>query len=193
MSSTRLLLEHDSVCQTLVRTDHAWLSHTSLDLLRHDVVYAVRTVVRDAAGSVRVEEREMGVIFQLFPDHPRVPPLVICQQDDVFNSHVHDVRRGDPPLAIVCLGTFHAERRLGDWIEAAWDVLAWRRIATDHPLNPEAAAWARLEGATPGRFPVDPREFARPRRSRARAGGAAQPPADPAASGLRIVSPWRRS
>jgi hypothetical protein len=193
MTSTRLLLEHESVCQTLVRTDHAWLSRTSLDLLRHDVVYAVRTVVRDAAGSVRVEEREVGVIFQLFPDHPRVPPLVICQQEDVFNSHVHDVRRGDPPLSLVCMGTFHAERRLGDWIEAVWDVLAWRRIAADHPLNPEAAEWARLEGATPGRFPVDPREFARPRRARARPESAPQESGGAAASGLRILSPWRPS
>jgi hypothetical protein len=189
--TTRLLIEHESVCQTLVRTDHAWLARSTLDLLRHDVVYAVRTVVRDPAGRVREEEREVGVVFQLSPEHPRVPPLVICQQDDLFNTHIHDVRRGDPPVAIMCMGTFHEERRLGDWVEAVWDVLAWRRIASDHPMNPEAAAWARLEGARPGRWPVDPREFARPRRPGARPEPAPQRPDDDPAPGLRILTPWR--
>ena len=191
--STRLLLEHESVCQTLLHTDHAWLARTSLDLLRHDVVYAVRTVVRDGAGRVREEEREVAIVFQLFPDHPRVAPLVICQQDDVFNTHIHDVRRGDPPVSVVCMGTFHAERRLGDWVEAVWDVLAWRRIASDHPLNPEAAAWARSQSGDPGRWPVDPREFARPRRSRALPAASAQKPDGPAPARLRILSPWRSS
>jgi hypothetical protein len=187
--STRLLLEHESVCQTLVRTDHAWLIRTSLDLLRHDVVYAVRTVARDAAGRIREEDLEVGVIFQLHPDHPRVAPLVICQRNDVYNTHIHDVARGDPPFAAVCMGTFFAEQRLGDWIAGVWDVLRWARIATDHPLNPEAAAWARRESATPGRFPVDPRRWSR--RTPPASAMPAEASAEPGA--LRIVSPWRPS
>lgn len=185
MSSTRLLLEHESICRALVRTDHVWLMRTSLDLLRHDLVYAVRTLVRDADGRVREEEREVGIMFLLHPEHPAVQPLVVAQCDDLFHPHAHDPRHGDPPFAVICMGIYRPTQRLADWVQALWDILRWSRTAPDHPLNPEAAAFARLESGK-GRFPTDPREFARPRRPSAGAGV-------PETPGLRIVSPWRSS
>jgi hypothetical protein len=189
--STRLELEHESVVETLRRTDHAWLERTSPDLRRHDVVYAVRTIVRDRAGRIREEEREVGVIFELDPEHhPRVPPLVVCRSLDLFHPNIADGRWS--PAAVVCMGSFLAQQRLGDWVVGTWDILRWGRLATDHALNAEAAAWARLELGTPDRFPVDRREFARPRRR--------TPPADAAHPAIRmeparqrIVSPWRWS
>lgn len=193
MSERRLLLEHESLCETLVRSDHVWLARTSLDLRRHELFYAVRTVVRDATGFVREEDRELGMIFELHPMHPKIPPLVVCQSDELFHPNVHDPRRGDPPFAIVCMGTFHAQLRLGDWVVGLWDLLSWRRRATDHPLNPDAAAWARLQGASPRRFPTDSREFSRPRRpgSPQEETALTQGPAGP--PGLRLVSPWRHA
>jgi hypothetical protein len=186
MSHARLVLEHESVLQTLALTDLAWLAYTSSDLLHHRVIYEVRTLLKDAAGLVREAEVEVAADFHLHADHPRIAPLVVLERSDVHAPNVHDVARGEPPFAAVCLGEFPAEQRLGSWIEAAWRVLAWQRMGLAHSLNPEAAALAIRRGPEP----VDPRSFVRARRAPgSRLIGAGEGSEEPA--GLRFTSGWR--
>jgi hypothetical protein len=186
MSHARLVLEHESVLRTLALTDLAWLAHTSPDLLHHRVVYEVRTLVKDAAGLVREAELEVAAAFHLHPDHPRCAPLVVVERNDLHHPNCHFPARGEPPFAAVCLGEYPAERRLGEWVQALWEVLAWQRVGLAHGLNPEAAAFALTRGPSP----VDPRSFVRVRRARGSgvpvAGEGSEEPA-----GLRFTSGWR--
>ncbi len=184
--STRLGLEAESVRQTLALTDLAWLAYTSPDLLQHQVVYEVRTLVKDAAGLVHEVELEVGASFHLHREHPRIAPLVVVELPGIFCPNVHDPRRGEPPFAAACLGEYPAQRRLGDWAIALFEVLAWQRVGTAHGLNPEAVAYACRRGPVP----VDPRPFVRARRPRGAAAGAgAREAGEPA--GLRFLSQWR--
>jgi hypothetical protein len=187
MSNARLELEHESVRRTLALTDLAWLAHTTPDLLHYRLIYEVRTLVKDPAGLVREAEIEVGASFHLHPDHPRVAPLVVIERSGIFHPNCHDPARGDPPFAAVCLGEFPAQRRLGDWALALFEVLAWQRVGTAHGLNAEAAAYA----CTRGPSPVDPRPFVRARRPR----GSAAPGAGTQEAGetacLRFLSQWR--
>jgi hypothetical protein len=185
MSHARLALEHDSVVRTLALTDLAWLADTSPDLLHHRVLYEVRTLVKDGAGLVREAELEVAAAFHLHPEHPRIAPLVVLEKT-TYHPNVHDPARGEPPFAAVCLGEYPAERRLGDWVVALWEVLAWQRVGLAHGLNPEAAAFARTRSAEP----VDPRSFLRVRRARGPGAGGGGSQAEETA-GVRFLSGWR--
>ena len=186
MSHARLVLEHESVLRTLALTDLAYLAHTSPDLRHHRVVYEVRSMLKDAAGLVREAEVEVAADFHLHADHPRIAPLVVLERSDVHAPNVHDPARGEPPFAAVCLGEYSAERRLGEWCEALWQVLAWQRVGLAHGLNPEAATLAIRRGPVP----VDPRSFVRARRARgSRPTGAGEGSEEP--GGLRFTSGWR--
>src|SRR5262249_59190738 len=129
---------------------------------------------------------QIPVLYELAADHPAHPPVVIAGRTDLFNPHVHDVDDGCglPPLAFICLGAFSPTMTVADLVVATFRVLAWARIAADHPFNAAAAAWARLE-MTSGRFPIDRRGFFDAGSAALRLGAA--PIAGTAAQGLRLV------
>lgn len=162
--SPRLAVERQAVEQTLERTWLARMRHVRSDGRSYEIVFDVRTVVRGGDRVVRVEQRNVPVLFELAPDHPAVAPIVIAGADDLFNPNINDPRlRPDlPPLPFVCLGTFHPQQRIADWVYATHRLLAFDLLAADHPFNPEAADWARREIGR-GRFPTDSRPFFRAR------------------------------
>lgn len=159
----RLAVEEAAVHALLGRTSRAWLARLSLGGTAYEIVYDVHTVVRDDAGIVREERRDVPVLFDLALEHPRVPPVVVAGLPDLFNPHIHDPRRASPlpPLPIVCLGRFRPEFRVADWVAATYYLLGWSRIAVSEWLNPEAAAWARQHMHS-GRLPIERRPFIDP-------------------------------
>ncbi len=158
--NARLALERDAVQRILPRTERAFLRRIAADARAYEIVFEVRTLVCDDRGVIREEARSVPVLYDLAADHPRRNPVVIAAHADLFNTHIHDPRDGCnlPPLPFICLGGFSASMTIADWIVATFYVLAWERIAADHPMNCEAAAWARLEMGR-GRFPIDRGEF----------------------------------
>jgi len=132
----------------------------SLGGTAYEISYDVHTLVRDDAGIVREELRTVPVLFDLALDHPRVAPVVVAGQGDLFNPHIHDPRQPSPlpPIPLVCLGRFRPERRVADWVAATYYLLGWARIAVSEWLNPEAAAWGRKHMHS-GRLPIERRPF----------------------------------
>ena len=157
--NARLTMEREALQRTLDRSGHASLGRVTPDGRAYEVLFDVRTLIR-GDGPIREEALIVPVLYQLAVDHPTTPPLVIAGRTDLFNIHVHDVRDGCPlpALAFVCLGLFQPALTVADWVVATFSVLAWARLAADHPLNPEAAAFARREMAR-RRFPIDARPF----------------------------------
>lgn len=158
--NARLARERDAVQRILARTERAFVRRIASNARAYEIVFDVRTLVRDDRGVIRAEARSVPVLYDLAADHPHHNPIVIAAHTDLFNTHVHDPRDGCdlPPLAFICLGRFSPAMTIADWMVATYDVLAWARIAADHPLNHAAAAWARLEIGR-GRFPTDSRGF----------------------------------
>jgi len=159
--SARLIVERDAVEALLERPCRARLAGVSADLQRYDLLFDVRTLVRGDDVVIREEERLVPVTYLLAPDHPFISPIVVAGAGDLWNTHVHDPRTPGtslPPIPMMCLGGFAPDRRLADWVTATYYVLGWARIATDHAVNREAAAWARREMAS-GRFPIETRPF----------------------------------
>jgi hypothetical protein len=152
-------MERDVVERAIASSPRARLCRASDDGRVYDVEFDVCTLVRDDTGRVYREERRVRVLYELHPQHPLRNPVVFARDIDLYNAHVNDPRAPGPlpPIPLICMGEFQPWMRLADWIEATYDVLRWRRIATDSPLNEEAAAFARQ--GDPGRFPVDTRPF----------------------------------
>jgi len=159
--NARLVVERAAVEAMLERRCRARLERVTPDLQRYDVRFDVRTLVRGDDRVIREEERTVRVAYLLTAEHPFVPPLVIAGDGDLFCTHIHDPRtRGTslPPIPLMCLGGFALDQRIAQWIFATYAVLGWKRIATDHAVNHEAAAFARREMAS-GRFPIERRSF----------------------------------
>jgi sulfur relay (sulfurtransferase) DsrC/TusE family protein len=183
----RLAMELATVEQLLARSSRASLRHVSHDARVYQIVFDVRTLVRGAGHTVREEKRAVRVIYDLAPEHPATRPIVVACDPKLFNPHVSDP--AEPlslPLPYVCLGDFHPSLRLADWIIATYRVLAWQRLAADHPLNHRAAAWARREMAS-GRFPIDPRPFFEAADAPVSGGEAAGDPLPPRSLRLRLA------
>ena len=158
--NARLAMEAESVRRTLARSTRASLRRAAPDGRAYEVLFDVRTVVRGKDRVIREEARRVPVLYELAPDHPHRPPLVIAGQADLFNVHIHDPFDGCdlPPLAFVCLGSFSPGMTIADWIVSTYRVLAWARIAAAQPFSHEAAVWARQQMGE-GRFPIDRRGF----------------------------------
>jgi len=157
----RLLVERDTVESLLERPSRVRLAGVTPDLQRYDVLFEMRTLVRGDDRMIREEERIVRVAYLLTDEHPLVSPLVIAGDGQLFNPHVHDPRTPGtrlPPIPLMCLGAFSASQRVADWIFATYSVLGWKRIATDHAVNQDAALWARSEMPS-GRFPIEKRAF----------------------------------
>ena len=159
--NARLLVERDAIEALLERPCRALLERVTPDLQRYDVLFEVRTLVRGDDRVIREEERIVRVAYLLTAEHPLLPPLVIAGDGDLFCTHVHDPHTPGtslPPIPLMCLGGFSVDQRIANWVFATYSVLGWKRIASDHAVNHEAAAWARREMAS-GRFPIERRSF----------------------------------
>lgn len=157
--SRRFEAEVASVESAVSRAPRARLLEVDRAGRRIAVELRVRTLVRRGGGTVSVEERAVATTFLLHVEHPRIPPLAVLHDAGVWNPHVADPARHAIGVAALCLGDFAPQRRLGEWVVAAYDVLRLARLALDQPLNPEAAAWVRSALAEPERFPTDRRGF----------------------------------
>jgi len=159
--NARLLVEREAVDTLFERPCRAQLERVTPDLQRYDVRFDVRTMVRGEDRVIREEQRIVRVAYLLTEQHPVLAPLVIAGEGDLFCTHVFDPRTPGtslPPIPLMCLGGFSVEQRIANWIFTTYYVLGWKRIATDHAVNREAAAWACKQMPS-GRFPIEKRTF----------------------------------
>jgi len=158
--TARLAMELESVERMLARPSRATLAGVTPDARVYEVIFDVRTLVCGPDDVVRQEHRRVPVLYDLAANHPVENPLAIAGHLDLFNPNINRPSAGSalPPLAFVCLGTFQPSMQIADWIIATYALLAWQRVAADHPLSQRAASWARRE-ATSGRIPSDTRPF----------------------------------
>jgi hypothetical protein len=197
--SERLRNEFAGVLETLDRSDVAWLHSARGDGLEIAIEFEVRSLYCGERGTVEERDGVVAVHYKLHPDHPLVPPIAVANTPGLFNVHINDpvnVAPHLPPIPLVCLGPFLPQMRLSDWVVATYDLLRWACISTQRPLNEAAARYARLECATPGRFPVDSRGFWRDdvgggANEESAAAGGGDTARGAGSTGLRLGPEWR--
>jgi hypothetical protein len=90
--SRRFEAEVASVESAVSRAPRARLLEVDRAGRRIAVELRVRTLVRRGGGTVSVEERAVATTFLLHVEHPRIPPLAILRDAEVWNPHVADPR-----------------------------------------------------------------------------------------------------
>ena len=183
----RLRIEDETLDRVVATSPQTHRVQTSPDLRLHEIAFEdVRTLVRDERDHVQEATRTIHVLFEMAADHPRRQPFAIARSAALFSPHI--ARPGVGPnhtsIPYMCLGTFQPRMRLADWVVAAWNVLRFANLATDDPIDAEAADWVRR--ADPARFPTDPRTFEGQIDSRL---VAADDP-DATGPGLTLLDPW---
>jgi hypothetical protein len=111
---------------------------------------------RDDGSIAEMEYAEVGIYF---PDDylRRTDPYQILMwlgPSNVWHPNISD------KAPIVCLGRLGPGTRLVDILYQLFEIVSYKRFATDDALNHAAAAWARQHQ---NRFPVDPRPLKRRR------------------------------
>ena len=117
--------------------------------------FRCRGLCRGADGSIaEMEYAEVGISF---PDDylRRTDPYQILMwlgPSNVWHPNISD------KAPIVCLGRLGPGTRLVDILYQLFEIVTYKRFATDDALNHDAAAWARQHQ---DRFPVDSRPLKR--------------------------------
>jgi hypothetical protein len=117
--------------------------------------FRCRGLCRQTGGAVaEMDYAEVGIYF---PDDylRRTDPYQILMwlgPPNVWHPNISD------KAPVVCLGRLGPGTRLVDIVYQLFEIVTYKRFATDDALNHDAAAWARQHQ---DRFPVDPRPLKR--------------------------------
>jgi ubiquitin-protein ligase len=109
----------------------------------YEVMLKARGLARDPDGKVRLRDLHRFTLY-LHLDYPRRPPIVVWLTP-VFHPNLLPPERNGG----VCIGSWSASESLADLCRRLSDLVAYKSLNLDDPLDPEAAEWARAHGVKP--------------------------------------------
>lgn len=111
---------------------------------RYEVMFHVAGLALAEDGAPMVRRMHRCAIY-LHLDYPRRPP-VVTWLTPVFHPNILPPERNGG----VCLGRWSAGESLADVVDRLLDLVAYRALNAEDPLDHDAARWATAHGVMPG-------------------------------------------